>query len=423
MTEQHGAKAPILDYTQSLEPARRFAKGLLKRLRSGDAAALAELRRHHPHFDTVAADPKLADALLVAARLMGYRSWPQLKHHHEAMQRCQREIDEGAPPPDADVPTVHVRCGSDIQRGLQEAGYVGDFVEVSDPLCQGPVPSGDHETLVRGRAAFVAQAYGLDHGETQARLRDAWSALDRAAASSRVVLWFEHDSYDQLILAAVLDRLHASGPARVELICIEEYPGHAGFRGLGELRQVSLRGLWDARKVVGAETFALGSAVWAALRRPDPSALHALATRGTPAIVPMARALTRHLQELPWTTDGLSLTQRLTLEIVAAGAKQMGPVFRSLVTEVEPLPFLGDAMFWWEARQLAAGGALELTPTEEPWPRWGVALGGLGEALLAGTADWVEASRQLRWVGGVPCGPDHPPWRWDPEARRPRLNR
>ncbi len=56
---------------------RHQAKDLLRALRSGDASAAAELRKHHPgRVDP--ADAKLADAQLVLARAYGIASWPRL---------------------------------------------------------------------------------------------------------------------------------------------------------------------------------------------------------------------------------------------------------------------------------------------------------------------------------------------------------
>ncbi|MEM6994118.1 MAG: DUF1835 domain-containing protein [Myxococcota bacterium] len=410
--------APSFDPEQLRGDVRRFAKLLLRQLKEGDAWATERLAQFHPRAQEVAAKPQLADAQLVVARILGYRSWPQLKHHRELLARAQREIDDGAPPPDGELRTVHIRCGSDIQTGLTRAGSVGSFVEFSDPLCQGPVIGGSQAEQIRTRASFIAEAYETPLAEATDRLGAQYAALSTASQFERAVLWFEHDSYDQLILAAVLAQLSRRAPSTLELICIDEYPGAPTFRGLGELREASLRGLWPQRRPVTDADFALGEAVFAALRRPDPSALWTLVATGTPAIPPMARALRRHLQELPWTTDGLSLTQRLLLEVTAAGAQPAGAIFRAF-TKTDPLPFAGDAMVWWEMRELAAGGALTLTPTDDAWPRWGLAVTELGEAILAGRVDWVAAGARNRWVGGVPCGPGHPPWRWDPAQHRP----
>jgi hypothetical protein len=84
-----------------------------------------------------------------------------------------------------------------------------------------------------------------------------------------VVLWFEHDSYDQLILARCLAHFaDASRPARLELICIDRHPSVERFIGLGQLDPPALASLWPLRTPVTQAQLELGRAVWTALRRP-----------------------------------------------------------------------------------------------------------------------------------------------------------
>jgi hypothetical protein len=61
----------------NLDQLRHQAKDLLRDVRSGDSAALAELREHH--LDPVEpANAQLADAQLTLARAYGLPSWPRL---------------------------------------------------------------------------------------------------------------------------------------------------------------------------------------------------------------------------------------------------------------------------------------------------------------------------------------------------------
>ncbi len=403
-----------------LQGAKRFAKRFLQQLRAADEQVLRLAERHHPRPERVRAEAKLADAQLIVARMLEYKSWPQLAHHLQRLSTARRELDEGAPPPDGDASTVHVRCGSDIQRGLAEAGYNGAFVEFSDPYCQGPVVAADQQERIETRASFMAHAYEAPLDEVRDKLQAQYRAVETLDHYERVVLWFEHDSYDQLILAALLSHLHRRPHRCVELVCVDAYPGRPKFRGLGELSTLSLRSLWAQRRVVTQPDLELGNAVWTALQRPDPRDLATIAT-ATPGIPAMANAIRRHLMELPWRDDGLSLMQRLLLEAVATGCDRAGATFRTYSMSLEPLPFAGDAMVWWEIRELTAGGALALAAEDGGWPRWGVALTDLGRALLAGRADWVSKGRRTRWVGGIECGPQRPPWRWDPDRNEPVL--
>src|SRR5215469_11592445 len=65
----------------NLEQLKHQAKDLRRAIREGDAAAVAELRKHHPGKNSQPIDPaiaKLADAQLVLARSYGLPSWPRL---------------------------------------------------------------------------------------------------------------------------------------------------------------------------------------------------------------------------------------------------------------------------------------------------------------------------------------------------------
>jgi len=325
---------------------------------------------------------------------------------------------------DSDLSTLHIRCGSDIRTKLQEAGFTGAFLEVSDPYCQGPVPrDGD---LLEARAGFLTTAFDIAPADAVARLSAEYDALAHAAEQAeRIVLWFEHDSHDQLLLARILASLGRQRRVVTELICADHYPGPTRFIGLGQLSAPALRTLWDQRTTVGDAQYRLGAAVWDALRDPSPLALHALAEGGTPEIPAMAPALHRHLRELPWVGDGLSLTQRLALQSLASGPLTVSDMFSDLQLRTEPLPFLGDLMFWAVLRGLeAAALRTDAATADQPWPKRVLSLTEAGEALLAGDADWLDLSTAERWVGGVRIVPGDTAWRWDwrPQPPAARLS-
>lgn len=412
-----------------LEGQRQRARDLQRAVLAGEPDALARLRAHHPRAAGLS-DESLAaihlqpdDAQLVIARELGLGSWPALVAHAGRLTEARRTLAGPPTAPDADRPTLHVRCGSDIRDGLRAAGFAGDFLEVSDPVCQGPVPADGDLRAVRAR--FVAEAYGLPPAEARRRLDAEAEGLASAADGyDRVVLWFEHDSYDQLILARVLAHFAANArPPRLELICIDRFPLVDRFIGLGQLSPVELRSLWSTRTPVLDTQLALGTEVWAALRAPDPSALHAIATAGTPELPTMAGALHRHLQELPWTTDGLALTERLALTALRPEPDTAGRVFGVLTRETEPLPFLGDLMLW---AVIAAMNRAERPPFAvdpatalEPWPHRRLVLTYDGHDVLDRRVDWLACRPPERWVGGVAIRRDAESWRWSPDREAP----
>lgn len=428
---------PVLTDDQvrlNLDQQKKRAKELQRALSAGKAEALQRAARYHPRASELSLGEiartitKLSDAQLIVARELGVDSWPKLRQHIDQLAKARHDIADGAEAPDLDGHTVHIRCGSDIREGLKTAGFIGKFVEFSDPYCHGPVPK--DEDLDPIRAEFISHSYRLPIEQVRARQVQANADLHDACSSERIVLWFEHDSYDQLILARLLayfadQRTKHGKPQRLELICIDRFPVITRFNGLGQLSPAALRMLWSRRQPVTPSMLGLGCEVWRALREKSPEALFRIASQGTPAVPEMAAALLRHLQELPGLGDGLGLTERLTLQMLDKGPATGAALFRALHQGIEPLPYLGDLMYWSFLHDLSSAKQPPLMISDEtrlqPWPKRQLSLTAVGEALLKGRADFQASGAAPRWVGGVEISETSPPWRWDSNTRRPVL--
>src|SRR5262249_18106107 len=118
---------------------------------------------------------------------------------------------------------LHVTNGSSAEGSLRESGLRGSFLSWADVLHEGPVP-GDltSEELRRTRAGFLAQyaSRTAEEIETELAVRD--QTLVDLRSHDEVVLWFEHDLFDQLQLLQILDRIAAldAGQARLRIVCI-----------------------------------------------------------------------------------------------------------------------------------------------------------------------------------------------------------
>ncbi|WP_156926977.1 DUF1835 domain-containing protein [Azospirillum halopraeferens] len=415
---------PAVPFRLNLDQQKTRARDLLRAVRAGDAAALARWRTHRPAAAPEAA--RLADAQFVIARELGSPSWPRLKAHILAMGRARAAITGGDPPPDGDRRTLHVRCGSDIRTALGDAGFAGDFLEHSDPCCQGPVPEGPDLHAVRVR--FLTGAFGglmdLSADAIADKLRREEEGLAAAAGYERVVLWCEHDSYDQLCLARWLARFAESGaPPVTELVSISHFPGAARFIGLGQLPPEGLRLLWPTRHRLAPADLTAGRRAWDALRSPDPRALAALARSAMPGLPDLPGALHRHLRELPWTGDGLSLTERFILELVGSGDFTVGRIYAEVMNRREPRPWLSDLMFLVIVQAMLRAAeppfAIDGDGAGRPWPQWPLRITDAGAAVLRGARDWLSLGPPERWVGGVRIVPGAGPWRWDDAAGEP----
>ncbi len=379
----------------NLEQQRKRAKELLPRLKAQDPSAT------------------LSQAQWEIAKQLGFRSWPKLKAHVDAIDFAARHPDFAA---SDEARTTHWRCGNDIAHSLQLAGFKGQFQMLSDPLCMGPVrdlPTADYQAL---RSTFISQAFAMDKDDAARRLADEYIQLEALANAEHSVLWCEADAYDQLFLIRALAGLERA-PCKLELIEVDRIPGVQRFIGIGQLAPDLLAWLWPQRRLIEDDAVHLAKQAWAAYCDSTPLKWAELAHGNHPALPFMAPALLRQLQELPGARDGLSLTERLTLAYLAeAGPKPAGRVFAELMAKREPLPFLGDMMFFALLRPLIDGAAPLLTETEA-----GLVLTQLGQAVLDGQAYWLEHASHERWVGGVCLRPGEAHWMLD-EQLQPVLN-
>ena len=116
----------------------------------------------------------------------------------------------------------------------------------------------------------MAETWTGDAEGAERRLTEEYDGLKRAAHRERVILWFEHDPYDQLILARVLKEIAMWDSTLVELVLLDDYPGVGRFMGLGQLPPTALRSLWERRQSVTRGMTELGTLTWTALTADDP---------------------------------------------------------------------------------------------------------------------------------------------------------
>ena len=215
---------------------------------------------------------------------------------------------------------LHVTNGESAGNTLRQTALGGAVLPWQDALHEGPVPALPRQELLRARARFLAECgWGSRQAVLSSLERRDQQLLEALRDDLQVVLWFEHDLYDQLQLLDVLALAHSEGAAP-ELIVVGSFPGRPSFAGLGELTASELETLWPSRGRATPAALAAATSAWAALRAPEPTALAEWATRDTPALPFLAPALRRLLEELPAPGDGLSGTERRALEAVAAGA-------------------------------------------------------------------------------------------------------
>lgn len=304
------------------------------------------------------------------------------------------------------VNALHVTNGDSVLHLWKKAGLVGTQIAWRDVLHEGPVPAGlPLEALSRVRADYLAsRGYGnaikLHH---EFEKRDA--TIRRAPEFEEIVLWFEHDLYDQLQILQILAVLKECGlgAGAVQIVQSPEY--------LGMLGADELMALYRKRKFLTSAMASGAQRAWECFTAGDPPALQEAAAKPYAGFPYLAPALKRLCEELPATGSGLSRTQRQILEVCAQGSRSKEDIFRRSQAR-EEASFLGDSACYACIDDLAVEPAPLISPLES-----GYELTVMGRRVLAGDADWLEHQPLDRWLGGVHLSAGNV-WRWDEASER-----
>lgn len=332
---------------------------------------------------------------------------------------------------------LHITNGDSAGETLGLSGVPGEWLAWKDFLHEGPVPAGlSLSALSDVRARFIAnQRWGNDYDSVLADFRVRDTTLASYSMHDEVVLWFEHDLYDQLQLLQLLDWFceRELGATRLSLICIGSFPGRSRFLGLGELTAAEMATLFPTRYQVTREELSLGRTAWSAFCASDPTTLEVVLAGDTAALPFLRPALQRHLEEFPATQNGLSRTQRELLEVIRAGHDSPRAIFGAWQAK-EEAPYMGDTVLWAHLKHLSEGLHPLVTLTNggrfsmsnvaheslnsDQFAAQHLTLTNIGQAVLASQADHLALNGIDRWLGGVWLHTGAPLWCWRSEHQR-----
>ena len=327
---------------------------------------------------------------------------------------------------------LHITNGDDAANTLKQFLSNDDVLPWRDPMSEGPFPAGlDLCATSEIRAGYLAGP-GIPYDQV---LRDFQLRDEHLAAAERygeITLWFEHDLLDQLQLLQILDWFASTRMTsnKLDIICVNAFPGIVPFHGLGQLDPAQMATLLDKRLPVTSAHLELAQSGWAAFRSPDPRDVEAFLSCELRPFPFMKEALTRHMQEFPATSDGLGRTDRQILKLVSEGVSRPGRIFAANI-EFETELFIGDWGIYQHIQELCNvrqllncnpygefRDALDPALSAEEFRRQELSLTDRGRQVLANEADASAFGEVDRWLGGVHLTNHKPRWRWDESARR-----
>ncbi len=265
----------------------------------------------------------------------------------------------------------HITSGDIAGGNLAKAGLPGEVFVWHDILYDGPrQPGWPDEKTLRARALFLEAftAGGLDRDRILQTFHTQYQRLAEAGIHEQIVLWFDACLFDQSMLAHILTCLSLKGIQKVELLCIDAFPGIQPFHGLGQLRPEQLASLYPNRRSVTDAQFRFAAVVDNAFASQDLVLLTELSEMTGPPLPWIPAAATRWLQEQPDPATGLGRLESLALAAIREGCETPGKIFAAAAAADTPPQFWGDTTLWAKINGLA-DRVPPLVQIEGPAPR------------------------------------------------------
>lgn len=295
-----------------------------------------------------------------------------------------------------------------------------------DVLHEGPVPNQPEAELRVTRSTFLATSGYGDRRQIEADLTRRDELLAETDAYDEVLLWFEHDLYDQLQLIQVLDRLGAQirEVSRVTLIVMPGYIGHAS--------PDQLVAAYRSRVPVMTDLLRQGQRAWSAFTASSPGALAEISRMERHPLYALPAAIARLMQEFPDPVDGLTRTERFILSAASRASPITPRDLFSAYCHAETSVFMGDWSFWNMIRHLSSGDVPLISidgwtfPKGDGWT-YPQVIGGAdegrflssavnataaGREVLSGSANAITLRGLDRWIGGTHLRSEQH-WCWD----------
>jgi len=300
--------------------------------------------------------------------------------------------------------TFIITNGEGAVNAIKNAEIEAEFLSWDDILHDGPVinkPTLEETSELRAKFIYEIGFASSDKAKESFEKRDR--KLKNLEKYNDVILWFEHDLYDQLQLIQILDYFNREGkPENLYLICEDQY--------IGESSPGLLNKNFNLKTVISERTIKLGSKVWEVFSNENPKELEKLLedeNRELPFINSIIRRL---LEEYPSEANGLSRSCNQILSIVEDEAKTPGELFREFLLKEDP-KYHGDWIVFHYVHLLCnlehpllkySNGTKKFPPeNEKKYFEEKIEITPKGREVLNNRKNNLSVNGINKWIGGV----------------------
>ena len=236
---------------------------------------------------------------------------------------------------------LHIVNGSGTAYGFKQSHLEGEMLVWNEALMLGPVfePIGS-QTFWSQRAAYFDQ---FDHTASYQELMvPELQKVGTELKYDRITLWFEHDYFCQINMMGVLSWISQYyAHTEINLVCIHEFPGVEGFRGLGQLQPEDFVTLWPQRVLLSSADLSYAQKAWEWFSGPSP--LAPMPEPCPPSFKYWSKAMQLHLLRYPHE-NGLNHPQNWVLQVIEKNNYSHGDLMRHLLINQDYWGF-GDLQY------------------------------------------------------------------------------
>ncbi|TDK60747.1 DUF1835 domain-containing protein [Bacillus salipaludis] len=224
---------------------------------------------------------------------------------------------------------IHIVNGDVVGNKIKQ--IEGDILVWREMYDFGPLNlTWSKEEQIKKRAHFfeekleIPSEFFIQNCQNQDRI------LNGIAKSEEVILWFEHDRFDQTMLMYLLTELSTKGCENISLISIDQYPGITPFYGLGQLSSGQLLGLLDSRKKITTEQIHEATTGWTAYNSTENEDIEKWILSKNHTLPFLLRVLQDHKSYFPSIQTGLNEVEYLALSFL----REDGCLFYDLCSHI-----------------------------------------------------------------------------------------
>ncbi|WP_180232791.1 DUF1835 domain-containing protein [Bacillus sp. AFS055030] len=188
------------------------------------------------------------------------------------------------------------------------------------------------EETYKRRAEFFEQKLQIPSSFFIENCKSQYQLLNELSRSEEVVLWFEHDRYDQVTILYLLSELSALGFQKISMVSIYEYEGIEPFHGLGQLSSEQLIELLPTKQEITNEQIEEACAGWKAYCSNNLDELNEFIQKCH--VLPfLKQSLLSHMTYFPSQQNGLNEVEFLALSMINEGIITFAELFNKIVRQ------------------------------------------------------------------------------------------